>query len=253
VIEKTFEVGAAPEVVVRIESGRIEIVEGPTRQVKAIVETKDPGFIVEQRGDSILLQHDPEAGWLSSKRTDVFLEVPPGASATLRTASADVSAQVALDKVEVKTASGDVDLDEAAKVVIKTASGDTAVEEVTEALRFTSASGGLQAERVTGSIVASTASGDIAVEEAEATTEVNTVSGDVRLHRFLGRHLVVKSMSGSIDVGIPSGTKVDLDASLMSGRLLLPPAAEATTVVDRHISVKVKSVSGNLTIERLPG
>jgi DUF4097 and DUF4098 domain-containing protein YvlB len=88
---------------------------------------------------------------------------------------------------------------------------------------------------------------------AEATTEVNTVSGDVRLHRFLGRHLGVKSMSGSIDVGIPSGTKVDLDASLMSGRLLLPPPAESTTEVDRHISVKVKTVSGNLTIERLPG
>jgi DUF4097 and DUF4098 domain-containing protein YvlB len=252
VIEKTFSVGDAPEVAVRIQSGRIELVEGRAGEIKATVVTKDPNFVVEQRGDLVDLHTDPESGWVTSKSSRVFLEVPPGADATLRVASAEINCQVMLGRVEIKSASGDIELVGAEKVIVKTASGDVMVDSVTEALRFASASGDLEVRKaLSGSVVASTASGDITIGKTDAVVELNTVSGDATIERFVGRHLNVKSMSGSVDLGIPTGTKVDLDASLMSGRVNLPPPAPESTATGRHIFVKVKSVSGDLTINRL--
>jgi DUF4097 and DUF4098 domain-containing protein YvlB len=251
VIERLFSVGSAPEVSVRIQSGRIELVEGTPGEIKASVVTKDPNFVMEQRGDLIELHPESESGW-SSKRAEVFLEVPPGTGATLRAASADISGQVVLGKVDIKTASGDIELKGADKLVIKSASGDTTVDRVTNALRFTAASGDLDVlDGVGGSIVASTASGDIRISETDAIVELNTVSGDATIDRFVGRHASIKSMSGSVDIGIPAGTRVELDANLLSGRVSLPSPAPEVARTGRHMMIKVKSVSGDLTINRL--
>jgi DUF4097 and DUF4098 domain-containing protein YvlB len=256
VIERSLTVSDLPEVEVRIQTGSIEVTEGPDGVVNARVVTNDPRFVVEQRGNLIVLHSDTESGWLSSKRAEVFLEVPRGTSAALRTASAEISVQVPLEKVEVKTASGDIELREAEKAIVKTASGDVTIGEVGGALRFSSASGDLMVvDGAHGTLGGSTASGDITVTESDATIELNTVSGDLHIKRYTGRHLAVKTMSGSVDVGIPTGTKVELDASLMSGRIHLPspPDSDQGPVdPDRHMYLKVKSVSGDLSIERLP-
>jgi hypothetical protein len=58
-------------------------------------------------------------------------------------------------------------------------------------------------------------------------------------------------MSGSVDIGIPAGTRVELDANLLSGRVSLPSPAPEVARTGRHTMIKVKSVSGDLTINRL--
>jgi hypothetical protein len=51
VIHETFSVDGLPDLEVRIESGRLEVHEGAPGKVDVTVETRLPGFIVEQRGN----------------------------------------------------------------------------------------------------------------------------------------------------------------------------------------------------------
>jgi hypothetical protein len=251
VIERTFHVAGTAELSVRIPSGRIELSEGETGVVKIAVVTKDPDFVVEQRGDLIDAYSEAEGRWNGSKRAEVYAELPRGSHATLRCASAYVGSTVELGKAEIKSASGDIDISAADKVIIKTASGDTTLGVVGHALRFSSASGDLRIEQNThGSVVVSTASGDVHIDDTDAVLEINTVSGDVFIDRYTGKSASLKTMSGSVDLGIPGGTKVDLDVSLLSGKVRLPPQTD-TVSTDRRMSLKVKSVSGDLTINRV--
>jgi predicted membrane protein len=252
VIERTFQIDGIPEISIRIQSGRVELAEGVEGVVKVNAVTKDPDLVIEQHGDLIDIYSEAE-GWTRSKRVEIVAKVPPGCNATIRTASADVECAVELEKLEIKTASGDIEVDSAEKAIIKTASGDTTIGAAGNALRFNSASGDLRVRKVAhGSVVVSTASGDVHIDETDAVVEINTVSGDSILDRFVGKSAAIKTMSGSIELGIPSGTKVDLDVSLLSGKVHLPPKTEAAAT-DRRMSLKVKSVSGDLTINRIGG
>lgn len=250
-IQEAFTVGGAPEIDVRIQSGRVELVEGETGQVRVEVETKDPNFIVQQRGDLIEVSSDKEARWLSSSSANVVVTLPPRAIATVRTASADIDVQVALRKVEIKTASGEVTVRETETAVIKTASGDIDIGRIGDALRSTTASGDLSVREAQGSMVASTASGDIRIADTDATLDINTVSGKVLVDRYQGPLASFKSMSGNIHLGLPPGTKIDLDANLLSGKVNVPAKAREKPEIKREMTVKVKSVSGDLNITRV--
>ncbi len=252
-IEKTFDVTGTPEVSIRIQSGRIDLVEGNTGVVKVRVSTRDPDFVVERRGDLIDIHTSEEGGWVGSSSAEVWVELPAGSNVVARSASADVDTTVDLGKLEVKTASGDVSMQGADKVIIKTASGDTTIGAVGSALRFNSASGDLVVrDEIHGSLVATTASGDLHLIDTDAILEISTVSGDALIDRFHGRSAAVKTMSGSVEIGIPTGTRLDLDVSLLSGKLRLPPNTTETGPTGRQMSLKVKTVSGDLTLNRLP-
>jgi hypothetical protein len=59
-------------------------------------------------------------------------------------------------------------------------------------------------------------------------------------------------VSGDIAIGLPGGIRVEPDISTLSGRTKLPsrPPA-ATTEPRRPVRVRLRSVSGNITIERV--
>jgi len=249
VIHKTFSVDDPPDIEVRIESGRVDIRHGSSGTVDVRVDTKVPGFIVEQRGNSILVSSDKNASWLSRGSAYIVIEAPDGTDVTAGMASAPIRVEIPLGKVDIRTASGDIELMAAETLVVKTASGDLDVGSVERGLRFSSASGDLRvADRVGGSVVASTASGDVHIEHADATVEVNTASGDTHISHFAGRSASFKAMSGDIDLGIPSRTNVDLDVTLLSGKLRVPEAPARKEPPERHMSIKAKTVSGDFTI-----
>jgi DUF4097 and DUF4098 domain-containing protein YvlB len=252
VIHETFTVGASPDIDVRIESGRVEIVEGEIGTVEVTVDTDDPGFIVEQRGNSILVSSSKNRPPLSRGSSFVSIKTPPGSDLEASVASAQVDCEVELGKVAIKTASGDITLDRATVASLKTASGDARLRGVGQALQYTSASGDLFVEdSCHGSASISTASGDVRITGCDAALVVNTVSGDVRLDHFSGRSATFKGMSGDVDLGIPRGTSVELDVNLLSGRLNLPEPSPNPGEPERHMDIAAKLVSGDLTISRL--
>lgn len=251
-IDKTFSVDSSPDVEVRIESGRVELRRGEPGTVHVTVDTKNPDFVVEQRGNSILVSSDKTTPWLSRGSAYVVVETPEDSDLQVAVASAQVQAALPLGKVDIKTASGDIDVENAETLSVKSASGDTRVKRVDRSLRFTSASGDLAVEDiVSGSVTASTASGDIYIDECEGTLDVKTASGDTRVRRFTGRSAYCKGMSGTIDLGIPRHTEVSLDVNLLSGKLKLPEPETGDEEPERQMEIRVKLVSGDLRIERV--
>lgn len=251
-IEKAFEVEDTPELDIRIQSGRVEIVRGEPGKVKVSVDTSDSDFIVEQRGDLIVVSSDKDTSWLSRGSAFVVIGAPDGSDAVIHTASARVESQIPLGHVEVKTASGEVDIASAEAADVKTASGDTRIGHTTRALGFKTASGDLfVTDRSEGTISLASASGDIHIADAHGPLDMNTVSGDVFVPRFVGQKATLKSMSGDIRLGIPAGTNVDLDASLLSGTLHLPDAPAEAVETQRYMTIRAKLVSGDLRIDRI--
>lgn len=251
-IEREFEVDGLPEIDVRIQSGRVELVRGEPGRVRVTVDTSDRDFVVDQSGDLILVSSDRSTSWLSRGSAFVVIEAPESSDGVIATASARVESQIPLGHLEVKTASGDVEIDSAQTADIKTASGDARIGSTKKTLRFKSASGDLLVSgKCEGTATFASASGDIHINEADAALDLNTVSGDVFITRFGGQKAGLKSMSGNIRLGVPAGTKLDLDASLLSGKLHLPQAQPETTPTRRHMSIRAKLVSGDLLIDRV--
>lgn len=251
-IEETYKVDGLPHVDIRIQSGRVRVAEGPVNQVHVRIDSKDPDLYVAQRGNTVEIASEKNSSWVTRGSTYIDVTTPPGSGLYVGAGSASVECDVPLGKVELKTASGDCNLSAADVLVVKNASGDVYVGSVENALRFTSASGDLfVTEVLRGSGNISTASGDVEIESSEETLNISTVSGDVDIKRCVGRTNQLKSMSGSFEVGIPAGTSVDLDVNLLSGRLRLPKGNGDKKPVERDITIKVKSVSGDLNINRI--
>lgn len=249
-IKKEFEVGRHAEIDVHLQSGRLEVRTGTEGVVTVEVDTQDKNFEVEQYGDRIFVAADQDSGWLSSRTAHVVITVPEGIDATVATASARIECETRLGNTNIKTASGDVAIETAQDVTIKTASGDVRIGTVERRIKVGSASGDARIETCErGSF--STASGDIRIGTATDSIEASTASGDLTVRRFEGRRAGFKSMSGGARIGVLAGTQVDLDVTLLSGKLRLPKAVEDGVSANRQMKIKAKLVSGDLTIKRV--
>ena len=180
---------------------------------------------------------------------------PHGSALDVRTKSADLRARGEYGEVEVKTASGDVQVEQAQETQIKSASGDVRLGHVGADLDVQTASGDLQAGVVDGDIHAQLVSGDLHVREAGASVSANSVSGDQRFEAVQQGRVDVKAISGDVSIGIRSGSRFYVDANTVSGdtssefELGDAPAQEVDPDAPL-VEVFVKTVSGDVRIER---
>ena len=180
---------------------------------------------------------------------------PHGSALDVRTKSADLRARGEYGEVEVKTASGDVQVEQAQETRIKSASGDIRLDHVKAGLEVQTASGDLHAGVVDGDIQAQLVSGDLHVREAAASVSASTVSGDQQFEAVQEGRVDVKAISGDVSVGIRSGSRFYVDANTVSGdtssefELGDAPTQEADPEAPL-VEVFAKTVSGDVRIER---
>ena len=80
---------------------------------------------------------------------------------------------------------------------------------------------------------------------------VGSTSGDVRVNRCCGSDIAVRSISGDVRVGLPSGIRVEAEISTLSGRASLPEPAPSSDQGDRRpVRLHLKTVSGDIRVER---
>lgn len=250
-IRETFAVPGPAELDISLTSGSLTVDSGPHGQVEVAIDTPSPdAWEVNQSGDTISVWHGRD--FLSrGSRARIQVKVPPGSSLKAATASADVRVNVELDRISVNSASGDVKLAGFDTAAVKTASGDVLAGPVARDLTVRSASGDVRGSTVGGSAAITTASGDISFDEVSGALSVSTASGDLRLGLYTGEDIEANTMSGDVDIGLPPGRQVKLEAKTLSGRVRLPERRPTSGDATTSISVRLKSVSGDVTIRRV--
>jgi DUF4097 and DUF4098 domain-containing protein YvlB len=245
VIDREFAVGGSPSIKISLRSGRVRVETGDAGTVRVMVDTRDPSFEVTQRGDAIFASGE------RGGRADITVHAPTMIDTEVATASADVEVVAPVGRLEVASASGDISFDTATRLQAKSASGEVRGNEVYGESRCVTASGDIRIGTVGERADLSTASGDITIDQCRGSLSVASLSGDIRVGRHTGPDLNAKSMSGGVRLGIPPRTRLDLDANTLSGRVSLPSTSPSTEPPEREMSVRVRLVSGNLTIERV--
>ena len=249
--EYTFNTPLPLTLDVSIPAGEIDVetVEGDQSTVEV---TGDESLLenVEVRHDGdrlvVALRGKSKFGFVVQFGSHVFgnaglrvrARVPHGSGIKVKTTSADTQLAGQFGALELNSTSGDLHLrGDAGNATVKTVSGDVGLERVDGDLTVQCVSGDIRARSVAGSVDTKSVSGDIRVEAVSA--------GDVRF----------SSVSGDIEIGIASGSLLDVDAGSTSGDLSSevplatePPAGEeaaAPTVILRG-----RTVSGDLRVFR---
>ncbi|MCU1503259.1 MAG: hypothetical protein JWM12_2613 [Ilumatobacteraceae bacterium] len=244
-------VGGLARVDVDIAVGTVQLVAGDAGSIAVTLDAAAPdNFEIAHIGDTVTVR--PRSGWLSrGGRAQVVVEVPVGTDAVVGTASGDVTSRVELGAVRVRTASGDVQIDRARRVEAHSASGDLRVGEAVEA-QLSTASGDVRVGNVSSRLGASSASGDVDVVRVAGGVEAATTSGDVRLQRCDADDITIKTVSGDVTIGLPSGIRVEPEISTLSGTTRLPKGPPpAPGGVRRTVRLRVRTVSGDIRIDRV--
>lgn len=254
---ESFTVDATPRLDIRITAGEIAVRAaaertGTGREVRVGVEAADADELtIAQLGSTITIAQ--EARWrFRSRSARVLVDVPVGSDVEVTSVSAEVRLSGPLGAARVRTTSGDISVDAAERLEISTVSGSCRIGEVGTDSRLSAVSGHLAGRRVGGRLEATTASGDVRVSRVDGDLVVATTSGDVRIDRCHGDDVSAKSVSGDLAIGLPAGIRVDADLSTLSGRTILPePRPAPVDRLRRQVRVRLRSVSGDLRIDRV--
>jgi DUF4097 and DUF4098 domain-containing protein YvlB len=243
VIDQEFSVEGRPIVRVSIRSGRVSVEPGEAGLVRLQVDSTNPRFEILQRLDTI------EAS--GGGRTYATLRVPPLAEVEIESSSGDISVTAPVARLDASSASGNIDFQTLERLRAKTASGRIRGDRVDGEAQCVTASGSIKITQLMERADLSSASGDMRLGECAGAVQCATLSGTVRIERVTGPVAKFKSMSGDVKIGIPSRTRVELDAESMSGKVSLPEPSPRPEPPEREISVKARLVSGDLKIERV--
>ena len=249
--DESFTVGEQARVEINVPTGTIQVNAGEAGTICVLIDAADADdFEVSQMGDVVSVRQPSR--WLSRGRNvQVVVRVPSGSDVNVNGASADVKLRGVLGVARLRTATGDVEAEQIARLELTSASGDARIGESEGDATLNTASGDLTIKRVGGRLSASTASGDMRVNRVGGGLEVGTVSGDVSIGRCDGDEIAIKTVSGDIQLGLPSGIRVNPDISTLSGSTRLPdPAPADASTARRAVRLRVRTVSGDIRIER---
>jgi hypothetical protein len=194
--------------------------------------------------------------WISFGRTPqvgIRIRCPEDADLECTTASADVAATGRLGEVEVKTASGDVSVEDVSGLRVQSASGDVRGATIDGEARIQTVSGDVRLGTVTGPVSTTLVSGDFAIKDAHTDLSAKTVSGDQRIGAIREGEIKLQSVSGDVRVGVRPGTRLHIDANSTSGDVsseLDVKDSPSETPSGSEAGLQAKTVSGDIEISR---
>jgi DUF4097 and DUF4098 domain-containing protein YvlB len=253
---ETFPVSGPLRLEVKVPAGEVEVEALETDEAVVELEPLRNGeraveeATVELRGDELRIEVHGRRFFSAEVRLHVT--VPTGSTLSSDTASADLSARGRLGRADVKTASGDVELEQVDALSVKAASGDVEVERVEGDVRMQIASGDVELAHVGGAAEIASASGDIHVGEAGTALKVRSASGDQRVDSVAQGRVDLTSASGDVRIGVRKGASVWIDARSASGEVESELDVGDTPADDEGAAVelKVTTMSGDVEVVR---
>lgn len=246
-----WEVGERPSLDVRVPVGTVEVYAGEAGVMQLMIDASDvDDFDVFKTGDRVSVRH-PSRWGRRGRQTRIVAHVPAGTDVELTSTSGDLRLVGRLGVVRLHTASGDIEMADAARVDVTTASGEFACGDVDGEATVSSVSGDCTLRHIGGRLDATVTSGDLRVDRCDGDLTIGSTSGDVRIGCCAGSDIAVRSISGDVRVGLPSGIRVEAEIATLSGRATLPEPAPASDPGDRRaVRLNLKSVSGDIRVER---
>ena len=284
---ETFQTPGTVRAEVRIGAGEVRFEATDTQETTVTLEPlrdndatraaiEDARIELRERSgayDVVVDVRDHGRGFSFGRGAEVRVEVrcPEGTEVETKTGSADIEGRGRLESIAIQTGSGDVRFDEVTgnaradaasgdvevstvggEARINTASGDIQLGLVLGAAKINSASGDISLREAHGSVDVNSASGDVFVGEAASSVNVNTASGDQQIQRAGEGKLSLKSASGDLQVGIPEGASLFVDARSRSGevRSELPVSDSPPEGDGPNIELRANTMSGDITVVR---
>jgi hypothetical protein len=228
-----------------VAAGRIEVETADIAETTVDVEAIGgdvEDLKVEQHGRDIVVESRKRFGLKSNQEFDIRVRAPHGSEIDANVASAPFRAVGSLGKLEVKTASGAVQVEDVEHdVKIHSASGDVQLGSVGGRADVNTASGDIQIDAVGGGGTIRSASGDVQIAEAAHQVKLQTASGD----------MVIGSIA-EVRVGIKQGSRVHVDARSLSGDTTSEVELGGVDIATGGPLVEVKgtTMSGDIRIVR---
>jgi DUF4097 and DUF4098 domain-containing protein YvlB len=246
-----WDVGERPSIDLRVPVGSIEVCADNAGVVSLMIDAPEvDDYEIFKTGDRISVRH-PSRWGRRGRQSRVVALVPPGSDVELSSASGDLRLTGRFGTVRLHTASGGMVMGDADRLDVTTASGELTCGEVEGQTTISSVSGEVTIRRVGGGLDVTITSGDLRIDRCDGDVSINTTSGDVRVARCCGNEISVRSISGDVRVGLPSGIRVEAEISTLSGRASLPEPAPSSEQVDRRpVRLQLKTVSGDIRVER---
>lgn len=183
---------------------------------------------------------------------DVDVVLPRQSNLEVKTKSGDCQVRGETGDVDVSTASGDVVIDDAVTASVRSASGDVTIERGRTSVTATTASGDVVVRQAEGKTKVQSASGDVHTLSTGEVTDLSTASGDIVLEATRTGRVGVRSASGDVQVAVHSGLEIDVVARSVSGHLssAIPLSHDSHGGGSETLGLSVATVSGDVRIVR---
>ena len=214
-------------------SGRIEVVAEPRDDV--LVE--GDGF--ESHPDDDNGAVEVRAGRAGSKGLSV--RCPVGTDVVIGTQSGNVQLTGEFGAVSVTTGSASIEVERADEADLRSVAGNITLDSCVGRCRMNSLSGRITAG-VVGAASAGTVAGSIKIERVAGKFTARSVSGSIEACCDGDGPIVVKTVSGRVQIELPEGTTLDTRFKTLSGRVRnpFPPGTDCR--------VEAMTVSGSIEL-----
>ena len=228
---------------IKVAAGQLQIVT-VDGEVSTVVLDGSPKVVdataARLRGDRLVIEQQRRSviGWFGrlGEPLQVKAQVPPGSTVAIVTASGDTHLDGDFAALEMHSASGGVYLsgDLSGDAVVKTVSGE------------------VHLRHVAGDVTVQSVSGDATADSVGGSVEVKSVSGDLRVGSLREGTVNVQSVSGRVELGLASGTDVDIDASSASGEVSseVPLSDRPSDDPGPTVVIRSNTVSGDIRVFR---
>jgi len=245
--EETFSVVDHVVIDVELPAGSVLLRTGDVGRVTVSIDSSGAdSFDLGQVGDNIGIRATRRG-----RSARIVVDAPTGTDVNVKGASVDISARGAFGALRIRSVSGEVVADDLVRADVSLASGDTRIDLVRHDATFNATSGDVAVRSVGGRLVATLTSGDLHADDVGSDVESQSASGDITIRHFGGSSATLRTVSGDIRLGLPSGIRVEPQISTLSGKVVLPQPAASTPDADRRpVRLRLNSVSGDIRIER---
>ncbi|MFG2873570.1 DUF4097 domain-containing protein [Streptomyces sp. NPDC048337] len=275
----TFDTPEHVSATLELDFGRIRIIAGKRADTVVEVTPSDPGNKqdVQAAADTKVSCTGGELAVKGPKKrspfgkigaVDVTVELPTGSDLTGRLGLGDFIGEGRFGNCRLTTATGDIQLEEAAAVRLKTSHGDVLVDRATGEAEIHGAgrvrvgrvdgtatikniNGETTLGEIRGELNVRSSNGPISVLHASSSVTARSASGAIRLAEVVRGRIALDTAAGALEIGIAEGTAAWLDVRSTVGRVRNElGAAEGPQASEETVEVRGRTSAGDIVIRR---